>query len=71
LAAASLKLRVAIRVPPAVGVKTTDAEQLAEAARLVPQVVPETAKSIAFGPIMATPLRVRVVTSLLVNVAAC
>ena len=71
LAAPSLKLRVAARVPPAVGVKTTEAEQLAEAARLPPQVMAETEKSVAFGPLMATLPIVNGVTSLLVSVAAC
>jgi len=64
-------LRVAARVPGAVGAKTTEAEQLAEADRLVPQLVAETMKSVAFGPETVTPAMVRAVSSLLVSVADC
>jgi hypothetical protein len=39
LVAVSVKLRVAVRVPVVVGEKTTVAVQVAEAARLVPQVL--------------------------------
>ena len=48
--AESVKLSVALRVPAAVGLKTTEAEQLAAAARLVPQVFDEMLKSPAFVP---------------------
>ena len=49
---------VAVRVPLAVGLKTTLAEQLAEAARLVPQVLLLMAKSPALVPPSVTPLMV-------------
>ncbi len=54
LVAPSVKTRVAVRVPPAFGLNTTEAEQLPDAARLVPQVVAETVKSAAFAPAMPT-----------------
>jgi hypothetical protein len=50
LVAASVRLRVAARVPVAVGVKTMLIEQFADAARLAPQVVPETEKSAGLAP---------------------
>ena len=56
----------AARAPAAVGVKTTFAVQLAEAARLDPQVVEETAKSPAFVPEIPAPLSVTVAEVLLV-----
>jgi hypothetical protein len=49
----SVKLSVALRAPAAVGLKVTDAVQLADAARLAPQVLPEMAKSPAFVPEIA------------------
>lgn len=51
----SLKLRVAPRVPAAEGVNATLTEQLAEAARLEPQVVETIAKSPEFVPVMEVP----------------
>ena len=46
LVAVSVNVRIAVTRPPdAVGVKTTVAEQLAEAERAEPQFVPEMAKS--------------------------
>jgi len=53
LVAESTKLNVAVRVPAAVGLKTMDAAQLAEAARLVPQVLLAMLKSAAFVPEIA------------------
>jgi hypothetical protein len=44
---------VAVRVPAAVGLKTMDAAQFAEAARLVPQVLLAMLKSAAFVPEIA------------------
>jgi hypothetical protein len=41
-----------VRVPATVGLKTTDAVQLADAARVVPQVLPAILKSDAFVPAM-------------------
>lgn len=52
--AESAKLSVALRVPAAVGLKTTDAVQFAEAARLAPHVFAEMLKSVAFVPEIAT-----------------
>ena len=54
LPAVSVNARVAIKVPAAVGLKTTLAEQLAAAARLTPQVLLKIAKSTAFVPEMVT-----------------
>jgi hypothetical protein len=54
LAAESVKVRVAVRVPAAVGLKTRVAVQLAFTERLAPQVVPETTKSDALAPVTAT-----------------
>lgn len=54
----STMVHVAERAPEAVGLKTRFSVQLAEAARIEPQVVEETAKSPAFVPEMAAPLRV-------------
>ena len=47
-------MSVAARAPLAVGINTIEAEQLPAAARLVPQVLLEIAKSPAFVPEMAT-----------------
>ena len=52
-AAESVKLRVALRVPQAVGLNTTEATQLADAARLVPQVLLLRLKSGALVPVIA------------------
>ena len=52
--AESVKLNVAVRVPVAVGVNTTEAAQFAPAARLLPHVWLEMLKSLAFAPLMAT-----------------
>jgi hypothetical protein len=50
----SAKLRVALRVPLAVGLNTTEAEQVPDAARLVPHDLLEMLKSPAFVPVIAT-----------------
>jgi hypothetical protein len=68
LVAESVNLRVAARVPSPVGLNTTTAEQLVEAARLVPQVVAATANSAAFVPVMAMLLIVTGVLSPLASV---
>jgi hypothetical protein len=52
--AESVKLRVALRLPAAVGLKTTLAAQLLEAARLDPHVFTEMLKSPALLPVIAT-----------------
>lgn len=62
---------VAVRVPLAVGLKTTLAEQLAFVVRLVPQVLLLMAKSPAFVPPIATLLIVMVELVPLVRVAVC
>jgi hypothetical protein len=46
----SVKLRVAVRVPAALGLKTMVALQAELAAKLVPQVLPKIVKSAAFVP---------------------
>ena len=56
--AESAKFRLAVRVPAAVGLNTSVAEQLEPTDKLVPQVVPETTKSVAFAPVTVTPLMV-------------
>ena len=66
-----MNVRVAVRVPDAVGLKTIEAVQLAEAARLVPQLLLEMLKSPGFAPEIETPL---IVIDALVpfdSVAAC
>jgi hypothetical protein len=62
---------VAVRVPLAVGLKTTLAEQLAEAARLVPQVLLLIAKSPALVPPSVMPLIVMDEVIPLLRVADC
>jgi hypothetical protein len=54
LVAESVKLSVAVRAPLAVGLNTTEAEQVLAAARLVPQVLLAILKSPAFAPDIAT-----------------
>ena len=71
LVAESVKVRVAVRVPDAVGLKTTVAEQPAPAPRLAVQVVPEMVKSAASAPVMAIPLMVIAVVRPLLSVADC
>ena len=61
-------VQVAARAPAAVGLKRRFAVQLADAARLDPQVVDETAKSPAFAPEMDEALRVTELVVLLVTV---
>ena len=58
LLAESVKLRIALRVAAAVGLKTTLAKQLAAAARVLPHVLAEIAKSAAFVPVIDTPFTV-------------
>lgn len=58
LGAVSVNFNVADRAPDAVGLKTTVALQLAEAARVAPQVLAEIVKSPAFVPDIATLLMV-------------
>jgi hypothetical protein len=53
LVAESVKLRLAVRVPVAAGLNTTEAEQLVAAARLVPHVLLEMLKSPGFVPVIA------------------
>jgi hypothetical protein len=67
----SVNESVAVRVPLAVGLKTTFAEQLAKVARLVPHVLLLMAKSPALAPLTATLLMVIVELVPLVNVAVC
>jgi hypothetical protein len=69
--AESVKLNVAVRVPVAVGLKTMDAVQFAEAARLVPQVLLAMLKSPAFAPEIATLLIVIEVLRPFESVAVC
>jgi hypothetical protein len=58
LLAESVKLSVALRAPAAVGLNTTDALHVPDAARLVPHDLLEMMKSPAFVPEMATLLTV-------------
>jgi hypothetical protein len=69
--ALSVKLSVALRVPAAVGLNCTLAEQLEEAARLVVHVLPASTKSPAFVPEIATLLMVMAEESPFDNVADC
>ncbi len=63
-------LRVAFRLPPAVGVILTLIEQLAPAANEAPQVV-VSLKSPEFVPVMEIPLIVRVSVPVFVSVTVC
>lgn len=67
----SLTDHVAARAPAAVGLKRTLAVQLAEAARLDPQVVEEMAKSPASVPEIAAPLRLMAEEVPFVTVTVC
>ena len=67
----SVNESVAVRVPLAVGLNTTLAEQLAFVARLVPQVLLLIAKSPALVPLIATLLIVMEELVPFVNVADC
>jgi hypothetical protein len=71
LVALSVNVSAAVRVPDALGENAMLAVQLAEAARLVPQVLLEIEKSPAFVPEIATLLMVIEVERLLVSVADC
>lgn len=71
MAEPSLMVQVAERAPEAVGLKTRFAVQLADAARVEPQVVEEMAKSPALVPEMAEPLSVTELDVLLVMVTGC
>lgn len=62
---------VAVRVPVAVGLNTTLAEQFAFAPRLVPHVLPLMAKSPALVPLIATLLIVIAELVPLLRVAVC
>jgi hypothetical protein len=65
----SVTLRVAVRVPTAVGLKTTARVQVAEAARVEPQVFWLRMKSAALVPVKATLLIVMEAEPVLVRVA--
>jgi hypothetical protein len=67
----SLKLRVAVRIPAALGLNTMVAVQLAAAARLVPHVLLEIVKSAAFVPEIVIPLMVSAEVVPFFNVAIC
>lgn len=57
-----MNIRVAVRVPVVVGLKMMLAVQMAEAARVEPQVLLKTAKSLAFVPV--TPMLLIVIALL-------
>lgn len=63
--------QLAERAPDAVGLKTMLAVQLAEAARVDPQLVEETAKSEALVPVMPALLRVTELEAPFVTVMVC
>jgi hypothetical protein len=71
LVALSVNVSAAVRVPDTLGENAMLAVQLAEATRLVPQVLLEIEKSPAFVPEIATLLMVIEVERLLVSVADC
>jgi hypothetical protein len=70
LVAVSVNESVAVKDPAAVGLNTTLAEQLADAARLVPHVLLEIAKAAALVPEMATLLMVMAALVVLLSVMA-
>jgi hypothetical protein len=67
----SVKPRVAVKLPDAVGLNTILAVQLAEAARLVPHVLLEMVKAATLVPEMATLLMVIAALVPLLSVTAC
>ena len=69
--AVSVTVRVAERAPDAVGLKATVTEQVADAARLAPQVLDEMLKSPEFVPVMDTLLIVIEVLPPFVSVVVC
>lgn len=69
--APSVNLRVAERAPAAVGLKTIDAVQLDDAARLVVQVFEPMTKSAAFVPLTAMLLMATAAVVPLASVADC
>jgi hypothetical protein len=69
--AESVIVRVAVRVPVAVGVKVTAMLQLDEGARVAPQVLLAIAKSPALAPEMAMLFTVNAAVPPLVNVTVC
>jgi hypothetical protein len=71
LLAASVNDSVALRAPVAVGLNATIAAQLAEAARLAPQVLLVMEKSPASAPVMATLLMAIAAVPPLLKVAVC
>ena len=64
----SLIVRMPIRVPVALGLKVTEILQVDVEASVLLQVLDDTAKSVAFRPVMVTPLIVTATVSLLVSV---
>ncbi len=69
--AESVIVSVAVRGPVAVGSKLIAMVQLAETARLTPQVLPATAKSPAFGPEMTILLTLSAAVPPFVNATVC
>ncbi len=69
MVAESVNLRLAVRLPAPVGLNAIAAEQVPDAARLVPQVLLEIRKSAALVPEIATLLMVMEDVSLFDNVA--
>jgi hypothetical protein len=64
-------LRAAENVPAVLDVKVTVIEQLAPIARVVPQVLPVTTKSLWLVPLVDTPVIFRAAVPVFVNVAVC
>jgi hypothetical protein len=64
----SLIVRVPIRVPVALGLKVIEILQVDLEASVLLQVLDDSAKSVAFRPVMVTPLIVTATVSLLVSV---
>jgi len=71
LPAVSETVRVALREPDVVGLNTTVTAQLADAARLAPQVMAEILKSPKFVPVTATLLMAIDVEPPFFNVVVC
>ena len=69
MVAESVNLRLAVRLPAPVGLNAIAAEQVPDAARLVPQVLLEIRKSAALVPEIATLLMVMEDVSLFDKVA--
>jgi len=69
--ALSAIVRLAVRVPVAAGLNSTETVQVAAAARVVPQVVADLRKELASVPVMVSEVRVAVAVPVFLTVTTC